>query len=32
MQLIAERVVGGHVSGISIIPVITYARDSPFLA
>jgi hypothetical protein len=24
MQLIAERVVGGHVSGLSSIPVITH--------
>jgi hypothetical protein len=30
-QLIAERVVGGHVSGISSIPVITHGRVSPFL-
>ncbi|PNF16230.1 hypothetical protein B7P43_G15297, partial [Cryptotermes secundus] len=29
-QLIAERVVGGRVSGISSIPVITNARASPF--
>jgi hypothetical protein len=31
MQLIAERVGGGHVSGISSIPVVTHARASPFL-
>jgi hypothetical protein len=31
-QLIAERVIGGHVSSISSIPVITHARASPFLA
>jgi hypothetical protein len=30
-QLTAERVVGGHASGISSIPVITYATVSPFL-
>jgi hypothetical protein len=32
IQLIAERVVGGHMSGISSIPVIMHARASPFLA
>jgi hypothetical protein len=32
MQLIAERVVGGHVSGISSTAPITHARVSPFLA
>jgi hypothetical protein len=31
-HLIAERVVGGHVSRISRIPVTTHARASPFLA
>jgi hypothetical protein len=31
-QLIAERVVGGHASGISSIPVVTHAKASPFLA
>jgi hypothetical protein len=31
-QLIAEKVIGGHVSSISSIPVITHARASPFLA
>jgi hypothetical protein len=31
-HLIAERVIGGHVSSISSIPVITHARASPFLA
>jgi hypothetical protein len=31
-QLIAERVVGGHVSGISSIPVIGHARAFHFLA
>jgi hypothetical protein len=30
MQLIAERFVGDHVSGISSIPVIKHARASPF--
>jgi hypothetical protein len=30
-QLITERFVGGHVSGISSIPVITNAKASPFL-
>jgi hypothetical protein len=30
--LIAERVIGGQVSSISSIPVITHARASPFLA
>jgi hypothetical protein len=30
-KLIAERVVGGHVSGIGSIRVITQARVSPFL-
>jgi hypothetical protein len=32
MQLISERVVGGHASGISSIPVITHARASRLLA
>jgi hypothetical protein len=32
MQLTAERVVGGYVSGISSIPVITHATAFPFLA
>jgi hypothetical protein len=31
-QLIAERVSGCHVSGISSIPIIPHARASPFLA
>jgi hypothetical protein len=31
-QLTAERVAGGHVSGISSIPVITHAKALPFLA
>jgi hypothetical protein len=31
-QFIAERVVGGHASVISSIPVITHARAYPFLA
>jgi hypothetical protein len=31
-HLIAERISGGHVSNVSIIPVITHARASPFLA
>lgn len=30
-QLIAERAVGGHASGIGGIPVITNVRVSPFL-
>jgi hypothetical protein len=30
MLLIAERVVGGHASGISSSPVIIHARASPF--
>jgi hypothetical protein len=32
MQLIAERVVGGHASGVSSVPVISHARASPSLA
>jgi hypothetical protein len=31
-HLIAKRVIGGHVSSISSIPVITHARASSFLA
>jgi hypothetical protein len=31
MQLFAERVLDGHASGVSGIPVITNARASPFL-
>jgi hypothetical protein len=32
MQLTAERIVGGHASDVSSIPVKTHARASPFLA
>jgi hypothetical protein len=31
MLLIADRLDGGHVSGINSIPVITHVRASPFL-
>jgi hypothetical protein len=31
-HLIAERVTGGHVSSVSSIAVITYARASPLFA
>jgi hypothetical protein len=31
-QLIAERVVGGHPSGISSTHVITHTRSAPILA
>jgi hypothetical protein len=31
-HLVAERVIGDHVSNISSIPVITHARASPLLA
>jgi hypothetical protein len=30
LNVIAERVVCGHVTGISSIPVITHVRASPF--
>lgn len=30
MLLISEKVIGGHASGISSIPVLTHGRVSPF--